>query len=1039
MRIRDLLIHTYSRNSTEIAFSEMARDLICKLTDYDAIERLRDRLHRSIGGEKIGGAAVLVGSGLSKNAEPTHFDAEKFPTWSDLARIVAQNLNEQWNVQHGTSEMLALFQMYEDGVGRAGLEELIQQNIPNTEYKPGIVHEKLLQLPWADVFTTNWDTLLERSAEAPAVRRRYTPVTLETDISRAPKPRIVKLHGGLPNVGDLIITEDDYRIYHERHSAFVDMVRMSLMQNAFCLIGFSSDDPNFIQWHGWVRDRLQRYANKPTLVLLNKPSRARRVYLERKGLAVVDLSPVVNEMKAFEETRDAFEAALIEFLNELAYEGPSGHAWPEIIPDPQDVSLEWDLEASPSEVAWEKFEVEILSHRLQQHDAVRNAREVLIELAAWLHPDADPETLSSQRALRLQECLALYPGWLILPHENLSTAYDFRWHEATRNIAFCLGRVLSDVAKHYPRVVWEADDANRIVAQNALHKLLGTVDQVFRMAGLIRTSLEDLNETGLLTAILELLETSVEDVVAAGVPPAAVAIEFRKIEKRCRKLALAIAPTMAACGRHDLLSRLIDNLPTLDLNFVKSRRRALSIAVASEVVGDDMLLDDQLEQLLESGAKPDRPYLSGTTGFSQSADPSNNIRAAALAFTAGDRKKCDVLVANAITDLHAIPHPNNEGLAIPNPSDEKDAGGRRRIRMRHAFQLRSREAWARFARLRYLAERNGSTSGENHGGDRSDHLFLERQSAYRCNAQQEYKSALTASGNATLRGEIGFAQTFARLVDDAGVPLSDGLKTVLEEVASVLVEKDPSHAVALALRVGRDTVALAKIGSEAFASVPEERGADADARLAALELSVRSLLLSLNSLVESEEVRSSGSRVLDKAVAAATMLSQAETPELATLLASTPADGLHGAVMGKIRRRVREVTQEPGAGSNLSLLLRLYRCCFDIPSLSRSTNLVSGILTLLAVLASKTDFSQVPRPLLIDVLSILPPPMTEQRASFVRRLVWKSGDPLAALVEHTELSKEGKAELRSRLNAAKKNAKSDDLIAGLVNKRLASL
>ena len=28
------------------------------------------------------------------------------------------------------------------------------------------------------------------------------------------------------------------------------------MENTFVLIGFSGDDPNFLQWSGWVRDNL---------------------------------------------------------------------------------------------------------------------------------------------------------------------------------------------------------------------------------------------------------------------------------------------------------------------------------------------------------------------------------------------------------------------------------------------------------------------------------------------------------------------------------------------------------------------------------------------------------------------------------------------------------------------------------------------------------------------------------------------------------------------------------------------------------------
>ena len=35
-------------------------------------------------------------------------------------------------------------------------------------------------------------------------------------------------------------------------------MRIYLLQGVFCLIGFSGDDPNFINWIEWVRDILER-------------------------------------------------------------------------------------------------------------------------------------------------------------------------------------------------------------------------------------------------------------------------------------------------------------------------------------------------------------------------------------------------------------------------------------------------------------------------------------------------------------------------------------------------------------------------------------------------------------------------------------------------------------------------------------------------------------------------------------------------------------------------------------------------------------
>lgn len=49
--------------------------------------------------------------------------------------------------------------------GRTVLNQLIKDNLPDTEYSPSDLNEKLLRLEWKDIFTTNYDTLLERTQE----------------------------------------------------------------------------------------------------------------------------------------------------------------------------------------------------------------------------------------------------------------------------------------------------------------------------------------------------------------------------------------------------------------------------------------------------------------------------------------------------------------------------------------------------------------------------------------------------------------------------------------------------------------------------------------------------------------------------------------------------------------------------------------------------------------------------------------------------------------------------------------------------------
>ena len=55
-----------------------------------------------------------------------------------------------------------------------------------------------------------------------------------------------------------IITRDDYETYQNKHSAFVNLMRIDLLRNSFCIIGLSGSDANFLSWIRWVKDVLDK-------------------------------------------------------------------------------------------------------------------------------------------------------------------------------------------------------------------------------------------------------------------------------------------------------------------------------------------------------------------------------------------------------------------------------------------------------------------------------------------------------------------------------------------------------------------------------------------------------------------------------------------------------------------------------------------------------------------------------------------------------------------------------------------------------------
>lgn len=103
----------------------------------------------------------------------------------------------------------------------------------------------------------------------------YQVVKDSSDISlTAKRKNIYKIHGDLrgssqakygfdgDNHAQYIITKEDYDTYNDKHSAFVNLMRIDLLRNRFCIMGVSGGDANFLAWINWVKDVLDNGEGK---------------------------------------------------------------------------------------------------------------------------------------------------------------------------------------------------------------------------------------------------------------------------------------------------------------------------------------------------------------------------------------------------------------------------------------------------------------------------------------------------------------------------------------------------------------------------------------------------------------------------------------------------------------------------------------------------------------------------------------------------------------------------------------------------------
>jgi hypothetical protein len=388
--------------------------------DQNSIDYIRKKLWC---GQEYGQVAVMVGCGFSRNAEKISHDTPPFPLWKDLGEIILRATHPQGTTSKTDydaqikqllkeNESTTIAQEFQDLFGPSALDELLIHSIPDLQYIPGTLHTLILNLPWSDVFTTNYDTLLERTLPN-VYERKYDVVATVFDIPQKMKPRIVKLHGSFPSHRPFIISKKEYDDYPDNFAPFTNIVRQSIMENTFCLIGFSSDDPNFLQWTKWVDENLKKYRPHIYLCGILDLTEEMRNKLLNKKITPIDLGPLFPKSEWIDSDL-RHKNALEWFGLNLMYGAP---------PNP----MRWP---APSEKTYWKPSNKLIPD-------IPPGPPRLPELGSIFSINNENLTITEIDDLyqkwKIQR--QYYPGWIIAPYDNREQLleYTLRWIDPVLN------------------------------------------------------------------------------------------------------------------------------------------------------------------------------------------------------------------------------------------------------------------------------------------------------------------------------------------------------------------------------------------------------------------------------------------------------------------------------------------------------------------------------------------------------------------------------------------------------------------------------
>lgn len=348
-----------------------------------------------------GNAAIIVGSGFSKNSiKKTESATElNFPDWSELGKIFFFQLNGRYPEENESDyDLLELADKIIVEFNRAVLEQLLIKYIPDNDYEPSDLHKDLLKLPWSDVFTTNYDTLLERASYG--AKRKYSVVATQNDLPHVAKPRLIKLHGSFPSNKPFIVSAQDYLDYTGNFPLFTQTIQQSLLENVICLVGFSGKDPNFLKWLSWIQGNLAKIYNpKIYLIGIFDFDKTHIKLLSYRNINVINMSDDTSLKD------DDYRKAHILFLQYLHLKLAANsnnsleatiHLPTKIVTplkDPSLLSTEWLISESQTSPSLDLTEIETI-------------KEIIKITKKW-------------KDIRL-----VYPGWIICPEDYRQTIWN---------------------------------------------------------------------------------------------------------------------------------------------------------------------------------------------------------------------------------------------------------------------------------------------------------------------------------------------------------------------------------------------------------------------------------------------------------------------------------------------------------------------------------------------------------------------------------------------------------------------------------------
>lgn len=268
--------------------------------------------------QQKGKLIVFVGAGVSQNSN--------LPSWNDLVNQLAQDLGiekkivpeelektltdeqieilKKQKIHYNTDECLKIPQYYFNEFGEEEYNNKLH-NIFSSNLEPNPIDYLIVELDPKHIITTNYDNLLEMTAENIA-KTPYSKVSCDKELAVALNNNlIIKMHGELDKI---VLKERDYDTYSNNFKLIETFVKGLIATNTILFVGFSAEDANVRKLFQWIHDILGNSCQPAYLLNTdeyknsNKSKEEKRVkfeYLKEMGIFSLYYDEIQDDIKQF--------------------------------------------------------------------------------------------------------------------------------------------------------------------------------------------------------------------------------------------------------------------------------------------------------------------------------------------------------------------------------------------------------------------------------------------------------------------------------------------------------------------------------------------------------------------------------------------------------------------------------------------------------------------------------------------------------------------------------------------------------------------